>query len=170
MTMQTEPRYPVNKGFSGHKEETAAPRISEDKSAGAPVTGRGMAPQKQRVMKERAAPVLFEFRAMGDLLEGELFAVDKIKITDRDTKQPKMVMQYTFITEGDVVMKCLGTYDLNTKLRPSDVGLWVEICFKDTDTSKNNMRIFSVKIEEKRSANFADGTQITDEDIPDFLK
>jgi hypothetical protein len=165
MTMPAEPRYPRNPGFVGSKPESAAPRISE----AAPVQ-ETKRPQKQRVMKERAAPVLFEFKAVGDLLEGELFAVDKIKIKDRDTGQPKIVMQYTFITEGDVVMKCLGTYDLNTKLRPSDVGLFVEICFKDVDVSKNNMRIFTVKIEEKRSANFADGTQITDEDIPDFLK
>lgn len=161
MTMQSEPRYPRNSGFVGSKPEAANSRISE----AAPVEVN-KPPQKQRVMKERAAPVLFEFKAVGDLLEGELFAVDKIKIKDRDTGQPKFVMQYTFITEGDVVMKCLGTYDLNTKLRPSDVGLWVEICFKSVDESKNGMRIFSVKIEEKRVATFTDGTQITNEDIP----
>lgn len=155
----SEPRYPQREGFTGHKPEENSPRISEATSAAA-------APVKQRVMKERMAPVLLEFKYAGDLLEGELLSVDKIKIKDKATGQPKVVMQYTFAGADGGTVKCLGTYDLNTKLRPSDVGLWVEICFKDVDASKNNMHVFSVKIEEKPKAAFSDGLVITDEDIP----
>jgi hypothetical protein len=157
---QTQPRYPRNRGFAGSdKNTTSLPPASDN--APVPLSSR-----PARVMKEREAPILFEFKAPGDFLEGELLSFDKIKITDRETKQLKTVIQYTFAC-GDKTVKCLGTYDLNTKLRPSDVGLWVEITFKDVDAHKNNMRIFSVKIEEKpKSAAFSDGTQITDEDIP----
>jgi hypothetical protein len=165
---QTEPRYPRNPGFTGSKKNNGEEGASlSDALKNVADTARELLQSKPaRVMKEREAPILFEFKAPGDFLEGELLSFDKIKITDRDTKQPKMVIQYTFAS-GEKTVKCLGTYDLNTKLRPSDVGLWVEITFKDTDTHKNNMRIFSVKIEEKpKAAAFSDGTQITDEDIP----
>jgi hypothetical protein len=174
---EKEPRYPRRPGFSGHKpEENESNRIPEatekPPSNNALVAEMRIADAKEsrasgRKMVERKAPILFEFKAPGDLLEGELLSVDKIKITDRDTKQPKLVMQYTFVGESDT-FKCLGTYDLNTKLRPSDVGLWVEIVFMEVDASKNNMRVFSVKIEDKskNAAHFADGQKITDDDIP----
>jgi hypothetical protein len=166
-----QPRYPRRPGFTGaapEKDNRLATGEDVNSSRSAPVNTERPLPVNNRKMVERKAPELYTFKAQGDVLDGELIAAEKVEITDKQTQRRKLVMQYTIVRGDGSAVKCLGSYDLNTKLRPSDVGKWVEIIFLDVDASKNNMHVFKVFIEDKSadSARFADGTQITDEAIP----
>lgn len=125
-------------------------------------------------MVERKAPELFQFKAEGEVIDGILIRVDPIMIKDKKTFQPKRVSQYTFQrTSGDVV-KMLGTYDIDSKVMPGDVGRFVEIVYvgenREVKRGNNFMKVFRVQVEDKPAANagnkFNDGTEITDEDIP----
>jgi hypothetical protein len=154
-------RYPLRSGFThGLKDNPSLASVTPNAAP--------MASAPQRKMVKREAPEMVEFKAHGDLLEGKLISALKVKIKDKKTGQPKMVMEYTFLGEDRKTRKCLGSYDLDTKIFPTDVGFWAEITYvADKDVPSGKMRIFDVSFEEiVPSAAFADGTQITDADIP----
>jgi len=133
-----------------------------------PVEVNGAVQQKSsaRKMVERESPEMVEFKGHGDVLEGKLISAVKVQITDRKTQKKKEVMEYTLVGDDGKARKCLGSYDLDTKIRPfEDVGFWLQIIYAtDKDVPSGKMRVFKVSVEERTA--FSDGTEIADEDIP----
>jgi len=96
-------------------------------------------------MKERTEPDFIQFRP-GDVVEGVLVSVQRIMV------QGKPAVRYT-VDGGGKLYAFLGTYQLNTKLRPSDVGHWVAVRYEGEDTNvkrgENSMRIFTVAVSDE---------------------
>lgn len=119
-----------------------------------------------KTLVEREAAELFKFETPGDFIKGILTGAEVITI------RGKRCFQYTIddVKENRIV-KILGTWDLNQKIRPADVGSFLQIVFKGEDKNikkgDNCMKMFAVAFEQKsKSAEFSDGSKITDEDIP----
>lgn len=121
-------------------------------------------------MVERKAPILFSFDAPGAFIEGILFRIDRVNIKGKD------VTQYTFDCADGEVRKILGTYDIDTKLRPTDRGKFVQVAFARVSTTVgkngNMMHEFQVLVDEgsraaapQAPAVNAHGVEITDADI-----
>ena len=146
-------RYPVNPQFRedyGKKDNGAKPTETS---------------VPQRKMVERESPEMVEFKAYGDYIEGRMLSALKVEITDKQTRRKKAVMEYTFVGDNGKAKKCLGSYDLDTKLRITDIGCWCMVIYvTDKEVPAGKMRVFKVEVEEKPK--FADGQEITDEDIP----
>jgi hypothetical protein len=129
-------------------------------------------PDKTRNIVERKSPVLFKFESLGEFVEGILQNAELVEVMEKESNQKKKVWQYTIFNEAeDQAYKLLGTWDITSKLSRSDVGKFVVIVFtgvnKNIVKNGNPMREFKVGVEQKKSpAEFADGTKITDEDIP----
>lgn len=168
---ENKPRYPRNPGFTGAENPPSPPAAGRAARVG---DTPGVPPA--RVLTERKAPELFSFKAEGDVLDGILVRVDAISIKDKTTHQAKRVSQYTFRRENGDVVKMLGTYDIDCKIIPADVGLFVEVVYvgenREVRRGDNYMKVFRVQVEERKSmaaaasGKFTDGTEITDEDIP----
>lgn len=122
------------------------------------------APQTEQGFTERKAPELVTFDKPGSRIAGRLLAVSQITIEN------KPVTQFILSNEKDV-FKVLGTYDLTQKINRRDVGALVIIEYLGEDErikSKGHaMRVFHVQVKrDDQSKTFADGSPITDEDIP----
>ena len=168
---ESKPRYPRRPGFTGAE----GTRNSTHEEGAAPEPKAAPAATSTRTLTERKAPELFSFKAEGDMLDGILIRVDAISIKDKTTGQPKRVSQYTFHRINGDVVKMLGTYDIDCKILPGDVGLFIEVVYvgenREVRRGDNFMKVFRVQVEEKKmaaaaSGKFADGTEITDADIP----
>lgn len=120
--------------------------------------------------EELTAPELLKWEKVGQELRGIFRSLEEITIIDQDTKKPKQVQQYLIEAEsGSGSVKFFGPFDLLQKLTRKHVGCVVKIKYigNDESASKNGnaMKVFSVWAK-SRQAN----TQITDDDLPDWVK
>jgi hypothetical protein len=117
---------------------------------------------------EATAPELFSFKNVADSIDGILLSIQKVTITDKETKKPKDVIEYTIEREDGRRAKLLASADLAQKISMAHRGAFVSITYTGTDSSVvkngNAMRTFEVLVA-KREAN-AHGAEITDADIP----
>jgi hypothetical protein len=160
----SQPRYPRRPGFTGAPTEES--KVSNNQL----IAEMRIADRNPRNLVERKAPELFSFKTEGDLLEGTLLRVDTVVIEDKGTHQKKRVPQYTMRKENGDVVKFLGTYDLDCKIYPSDVGSFLEIVYvgenREVRRGNNFMRVFKVNIDNAGApARAADSAEITDADI-----
>ena len=113
------------------------------------------------VMKEREEPRFMSF-STGDVVDGILVLKEKVMIKE------KPAIRYTVkVDDGDFVA-FLGTHQLNTKLRITDIGHFVSIRCEGEDTmvkrGENCMKVFRVLVSENPAT---DGDlYISDADIP----
>lgn len=128
--------------------------------------------------ENRPDPKKFDF-AEGSCLVGVLLAADRTTLKDPRTNAPKPAVRYT-VRELEDVGKLIyspepvffhGTYVLDSKLSPRDVGHFVSITCKGEDRSAgrsgNPMKLFDVNVSKETAPGFAnDGTAITDDDLP----
>jgi hypothetical protein len=124
--------------------------------------------QVEDTMELREEPRFISFAA-GDMVEGILTTMDRVMIAG------KACVRYT-VDQGEAnYCSFIGTHQLNTKLRPSDLGHRVEIrCVGEDVTVKrgdNCMKVFEVRVSKLRaypSGAHADSNDlgITDNDIP----
>lgn len=109
------------------------------------------------------SPEIVKFEKLGDTISGVLLAVTTVQV------KGKGVVEY-MLGRGSDRLKLLGTYDLVQKLNRTHVGYPVRIKYRGEDPSisrnGNAMKIFDVQVKKQRDASFADGSPITDEDIP----
>jgi hypothetical protein len=100
-------------------------------------------------MVERTGPEIFRFEAPGDYLRGRLLEIETTDINGKPTL--KYIVRDE---EEDRIFSFLGTVDLNTKIRPSDIGRILEIRYggKDTDVEpgKNAIKRFKVFVEKNK--------------------
>lgn len=108
-----------------------------------------------------------------DLGEGEVFTGVLTSIERRMVgNPPKPAVRYSFIEmESSKAYFMIGTYQIDSKLRPSDVGHLVMIRFEGVDTSVgrngNNMKRFGVRVSKRSAPGWThDGSPITDDDLP----
>jgi hypothetical protein len=128
--------------------------------------------------ESRPDPKKFEF-GDGAELTGVLLDVERRQIRDQKTGVAKAAVRYTvrematlepLVFNPDPVF-FYGTYQIDSKLRPSDVGHFVSILCKGEDKSVgrngNAMKVFEVLVSKETGPGFAhDGTAITDDDLP----
>jgi hypothetical protein len=97
----------------------------------------------------------------GDVIEGVLLGIVK------KTLDNKPALEYKVDAAGKLV-KFWGAYQLNEKLRPSDVGHAVMISYIGEDTgvgrNGNKMRVFEVKVSKELVADTS--LYITNDDFP----
>lgn len=122
-------------------------------------------------LKERKEPRFVKF-GDGESIRGVLVAVERITVkNDRGQQQ---VSRYTLREEWtDEMLAFLGTYDIDTKLKPADVGKLMEIRCEGSDQNVtrngNAMKRFKILVSDNRvdRAQAAGLTpEITDDDIP----
>ena len=97
---------------------------------------------------ERTGTEIFRFDAPGDYLRGRLINIETADIGGKPT------IRYIVQDEDeDRIVSFLGTVDLNTKIRPSDVGKILEIRYEgkdmQTEAGKNPIKRFKVFAQEK---------------------
>jgi len=97
---------------------------------------------------ERAGPAIFRFENPGDYIRGRLINIDTADIGGKPT------LKYVLQDEADNrIVSFLGTVDLNTKIRRSDVGKMLEIRYerkdRHADEGKNAIKRFKVLAEDK---------------------
>jgi len=126
-------------------------------------------------METREEPRFINF-ATGDTLEGELLSVEEIAVKE------KRAVRYTLKEPDRDIWVCfLGTHMLNSKLRLSDVGHYVQITCEGEDTTvkrgENCMKVFDVKVSREKvhaglfkptepKPESSDPASISDADIP----
>jgi hypothetical protein len=119
-------------------------------------------------MIERKEPALVRF-AEGERLSGVLLLIERIEI------EKKPVTRYIVEDlETGERSQFLGTYQINAKLRTTDVGHVIDVRYEGEDTSigrdGNSMRRFKVLVSDRRVAgklagDDLAGTLITNDDI-----
>lgn len=125
-------------------------------------------------MKDREEPEQISF-AVGEIIEGELVSIDKVKLKSGD-----IVSSYELRDlESGKYVRFLGSYDLNKKLRPTDVGYYVEVRYEGEDKSisrngnalkRFKVRVSDVPVKAAMKNQLEDGTYITDNDFPDNMR
>ncbi len=141
----------------------------------------GLAPRTTRTaqratpavdMVERKEPDFVKFTE-GEVIEGVLVNVERIQVGN----PPKSAVRYTLADVEDGSLICfLGSYQIDTKLRPSDKGHYITVRYEGEDTSVkrngNSMKRFKVfvsaapYISATATGNqLEDGTFITNDDI-----
>ena len=98
---------------------------------------------------ERTGPQIFRFETPGDYLRGRLINIETTDIGGKPT-----LRYVVHDEEEDRVFSFLGTVDLNTKIRSSDVGKILEIRYVGKDTQaehgKNPIKRFKVFAEKEK--------------------
>jgi hypothetical protein len=98
---------------------------------------------------ERTGPEIFRFETPGDYLRGRLINIETTDIGGKPT-----LRYIVHDEEKDRIFSFLGTVDLNTKIRSSDVGKILEIRYGGTDSEiqpgKNAIKRFKVFIEKEK--------------------
>jgi hypothetical protein len=120
-------------------------------------------------MEVREEPKFVQF-STGDVIEGLLLNIDRIKVKDN------AAIRYTVQQDDGQCVSFLGTHQLNTKLRTTDRGHRIEITCEGEDTmvkrGDNCMKVFNVKVSKEvvtRDAALLASSEIpeiTDDDIP----
>jgi hypothetical protein len=100
-------------------------------------------------MVERPGTEIFRFEKPGDCLRGRLLEIETTDINGKPT------LRYVVRDEEEErIFSFLGTVDLNTKIRPSDVGRILEIRYGGKDTNvepgKNAIKRFTVFVEKDK--------------------
>lgn len=81
-------------------------------------------------------------------------------------------MRYTFAElESGGSYFTIGTYQLDSKIRPMDRGHVIEIRYLGVDESVgrqgNKMKVYGIRVSKRTAPGWAhDGTPITDDDLP----
>lgn len=128
--------------------------------------------------EDRPDPKKFEFGAGVELI-GILLDVERRTVKDAKTGQQKPAVRYTVreLTDAANLIYTMepvffyGTYVLDSKLRPGDIGHFVRIICKGEDKEAgrngNPMKLFDVSVSKATAPGFAnDGSEITDADLP----
>lgn len=116
--------------------------------------------------ERREPPPLFRFEKKGDRLEGILLQRTMVTI------QGKPTVKYLVRRMDDSECVFLGTVDITSKLRVTDIGHAFRITYVGEDTmvkrGDNYMRVFEVDVKSAPSIRIAPETnpEITDDDIP----
>ena len=125
-------------------------------------------------MIERKDPEFVKF-AVGEVIEGILANIERIEVGT----PPKKATRYTLEDVETGNHFCfLGSYQLDTKLRPKDHGHYVTVRYEGEDKSVNrngnNMKSFKVCVSKDpyrkpTAKQLDDGTFITDDDLPNVF-
>lgn len=116
-------------------------------------------------MEERLDPKHVKF-ADGEVFVGVLVAIERITIGGKAATRYRAQD-----VETDEMVTFNGTFQIDSKLRKTDVGHVIEIRNEGTDPNVsrngNNMKIFRVRVSKQFAPGWAhDGTPITDDDLP----
>jgi hypothetical protein len=100
-------------------------------------------------MVERTGPEIFRFEKPGDYLRCRLIEIETADISGKPT-----IRYIVHDEEQKKVYSFLGTVDLNTKIRASDVGKILEIRYGGTEAQtgigKNPIKRFKVFVEKDK--------------------
>jgi hypothetical protein len=120
----------------------------------------------QVTMRERTEPKFVQF-SPGELVEGVLISIKPISVQQEGGKAQTKALKYTVDDHG-TLYAFLGTYQINEKLRPSDLGHAVSVRYEgESATVTRNgkgMREFTVAVSDEKVSEAA--LFITDSDIP----
>lgn len=126
-------------------------------------------------MRERKEPEMIRFNE-GDVFTGILVSIERVEVRDRDTGRSKPCTRYLAEDmESGEPKAFLGSYQLDSKLRVSDIGHVVEIRSEGVDPNigrnGNGMKRYKVLVSDVPAPGWAmNGTRITDDDFPEQLR
>ena len=120
--------------------------------------------------EDRKMPEKFDF-AEGVVLVGVLIDISARQLKDPRTGVLKRTNQYTVKEQDGDTVFFFGTYQIDAQMRPADIGHYVSIvCMgedKNVERGGNAMKVFQIKVSKETAPGWAaNGTPITDEDIP----
>ena len=119
------------------------------------------------VMRERKEPRFVQF-ADGDVVRGVLTAIESAEVNGKKTSR-FVVLEEDGDPDCGNMAAFLGTVQINTKLRRSDLGHTIEVRCEGTDKNVvkngNAMKKFRVFVSDDKDQ-AADTALITDDDIP----
>lgn len=125
--------------------------------------------------EERKPPKKFDF-ANGVQLVGVLTSHERTSVRDKRTGAPKMVNRYV-VEERDANLQLVdsvffhGTVQLDSMLRPADVGHFVSITCtgedKDAGRAGNAMKLFAVQVSKQPAPGWTANGAVTDDDLPE---
>lgn len=104
----------------------------------------------------------------GEIFTGTLCGIERITINGKSACRYR-AQEF----ESGEMVTFNGTYQIDSKLSPRDVGHIVELRCEGTDKNVgkngNQMKIFRVRVSKQTAPGWAnDGTPITDDDLPPF--
>lgn len=120
-------------------------------------------------MEERLEPEFLKF-VKGEVIEGVLIQVKRIQVAnpDRPDGPKNPATRYTCLDDEGKPFCFLGCYQIDVKLRPTDIGRAIRLTYIGDDTNVgrngNQMKVFEVMVSKQKAPE--DMTFITDEDIP----
>lgn len=98
---------------------------------------------------ERTGPEIFRFEAAGDYLRGRLINIENADIGGKPT-----LRYVVHDEENDKIYSFLGTVDLNTKIRSSDISKVIEVRYEGKDAEaapgKHPIKRFKVLAEKDK--------------------
>ncbi len=121
--------------------------------------------------EERKDARKIEF-AEGVQVVGILTDVKRIQVKDSKTGILKPAVRYTVREQGEEEPGFFfGTYQIDEKLSPRDVGHFISVTCKGEDKAVsrngNAMKVFAVQVSKEAAPGWAtSGTQISDDDLP----
>ena len=112
----------------------------------------------RREMVEVKAPQQFNFEKAGQTLGGVLIEIEAKEITDKATKETKIVPEYLF-QDGERRYTCLAPADLQKKVQPGHIGHWLDIRYESDDSSfqkpgQSPMKVFKVLASKTKEPGF----------------
>jgi hypothetical protein len=123
-------------------------------------------------MEERKEPTFVKF-ADGETVDGVLISIQKMMVG----QPPKPATRYTIMDIDSKELHCfLGTYQIDTKLRPADKGHYISVTCEGNEPgvirNGNPMKRFKIRVSNQTvlealgGNSQVDSTFITDDDIP----
>ena len=117
-------------------------------------------------LKERTEPQFVKFE-VGDVVEGVLTRIDTVEVGDKKQRATRYTVEN--VNNRDL-FSFLGSYQIDVKLRPNDVGHFIQVEYIGDDQqvkrNGNAMKMFKVLVSERPIGNkLADGTFITNDDV-----
>lgn len=107
------------------------------------------------VMEERKEPRFMKFEKPGDNVMGRLLVIEQVEVGETRKPATRFVVEEGvlragyFKADGELVA-FLGTYGIDSKLRPSDVQHYISIRYTGSDATVtrngNAMKVFDVKV------------------------
>jgi hypothetical protein len=116
--------------------------------------------------EERHDPIFVEWNRPGQAVAGRLLSIEMIEVGEPKQKTARYTVIDELVEDGENPLSSfLGTYQINSKIRKSDIGRLVLVRYEGEDKNigraENKMKLFKVYVEKAATKN-AHGLEITD--------
>lgn len=110
----------------------------------------------QVTMQERREPTFVQFMREGDMVQGRLSQIENVEVGQERKPAVRYLVEAGVLRSGffssdkGEMQAFLGTYGIDSKLRPDDIGHYVQIRFTGLDQTVsrngNQMKKFEIRV------------------------